>query len=250
MATQRYVAESLPGSSLLRTTFRFALNEPAQQWVPQKALLQFTINDGDILSKYTSYKINRVGIGIMPGSYVEWHVRTTDQGKQILINTRAELLRQNDTELFYNVFGGMKVYWYKPIEAIQKTWQDIEVGQACQSGLHLVYLGNNNLVTGTDGLLLFTIFDISLRGLIPNNIATTCSATFGQVEEGIFRLDNRLQTWAEQTEEWEELGIALGPSGSQPDGARSSNNSSRNMAGVRPLPFHLVNGLIPRPKSR
>lgn len=109
---------------------------------------------------FSEYRVERVGIEIDPLSYAEWVVRPSADSS---VDTRTELVNQQDCVKYHNLSGKPFIEWYRPTDAINRGWQDVQ--NAVTTGLFLCLDGQNTLIEGPTGLIGTMVFDISWRGL-------------------------------------------------------------------------------------
>jgi hypothetical protein len=166
---------SQPGSTnisnnapLSRLLFKVAITEAqAIPWSVKWFPLRCQTSDHSQLANWTSFRVKRAGIEIPPRSYVEFIVREEAIPS---LDSRGELVLQEDCQFHYAVTPGTKRYWYTPGEAIYRGWQD---GLTINSGLYLALVGNNGLTPGADGILCNIVIDLELKGAITFTIGRT-----------------------------------------------------------------------------
>lgn len=164
-----------PGAVVARIMLRQTINETSTFGTVERKDFEFAQNDFPSIKKYSQVKIHRVGVAVLPRSYIEFTVLGVTWAS---IDTRQELINMPDCEHIWSYQGGPTIRWYTPNEGVYKSWQDLPTSATkILSGLHIEYTGLNDLQATTGGLLAGIWYDVSLRGI---NTSTAASVTVAE----------------------------------------------------------------------
>lgn len=154
------------GSTMTRVELRANISEPTTLGTIVTYTLDVAASQWPMLVRYARGKVLRVGIAVLPGSYMEFIVRNvTFTG----ITNRALLLAQPDCECIRVIQGGPLVTWFKPNEPLYKGWQDCTGSTTVfKSGLHLQLTGQNDLQSGASGFVGQVRIELELAGVAPD----------------------------------------------------------------------------------
>lgn len=184
-----------PGSVTARLTLRQTVNETTTFGTVESKDFQFTQVDFPALKRYSQVKIHRVGVAVLPRSYMEFSVLGVNWAS---VDTRQELVNLPDCEHIWAFQGGPIVRWYKPVEGVYKNWQDLPTSTTqILSGLHIKYTGLNDLQATTGGILAGIWYDVAVRGVNNAVAATLDEATPRQLEARLRALTIRPPTLPE-----------------------------------------------------
>lgn len=115
-----------------------------------------------LFSNCTQLKINKVGITVLPQTYMEFIVRGSNT---TTLDTRAELINQTDCIKTF-VQSKPRVFWFRPNEALLRGWLDIATPAGnFDSGLWILYTGQNQLNAQGAEILFQIQIDVSFQGL-------------------------------------------------------------------------------------
>lgn len=169
-----------PGRVVEHIQLRTSLHEPKTLGTIVSTDLEFSQTSFPYLARYSQVKINRVGIAVLPRSYMEFVALGVTWSK---IDTRLELIGMPDCEHIWSYTGGPTIRWYKPDEGVFRTWQDLpSSATVIKSGLHLTYTGTNDLNPAGDGILAGVWYDVTLRG-----------ANSGPAPQSLFELEEQVR---------------------------------------------------------
>lgn len=115
-----------------------------------------------LFNKASQVKINRIGITLLPMTYLEFVVRGINAP---LLDNRAELVNQPDAIKAYSP-SRPRTYWFRPNQNMAKGWLDIESSSATfNSGLWIYYTGQNQLNNSGSEILFQIQYDASFQGI-------------------------------------------------------------------------------------
>lgn len=117
----------------------------------------------DFARRFSAYKVISAGIQVPPGSYVEAIIRETVDQK---LNTRAELVTQQDVKIFGPLRRSPAVFMRKPGTAIPRNWVDMfpNVSTVIDSGLSVCICGQNDQTAGSVGIVCQIILNVLFKG--------------------------------------------------------------------------------------